>query len=444
MAELKIQPFVNYDVAINFNEFNLTDFSATYGNVFAEGLGRFTGGKVSIHVREGARPVFLRVRPLAFALRERVERALDQLVADGVLSPVERSDWATPIVPIVKKDGNIRICANYKLTLNKVIEVDRYPLPRVKDLLIKLKGGERFSKIDLSQAYAQFELDDSRKYTVINTHKGLFMYNRLVYGLSSRPGIFQRHLEQLFVDIPSVGVFLDDIIITGPCDEEHINNLHKVFGRLQKYGLKVRKDKCVFFSDTVKYLGYIISKNGVHTCPDKVQAIIIILLIIINIVPPTNTTELRSFIGMILTTDASSVGIGAVISHVTEGGERPIAYASRALTAAERDYSQIDREALAIVFRIRKFHQYLYAFNSARLGTRGVFNVVSLKAKKKSAGEEDTKSDIEKGNESQMSEKDKQIIEPGEGSSEPLASTPPKAPSPKRIRKPVKRFMLDS
>ncbi|XP_063632017.1 uncharacterized protein K02A2.6-like isoform X2 [Cydia splendana] len=154
--------------------------SSRFSEVFADGLGRFTGGKVSIHLRADARPVFLRARPLAYALREPVERALEQLVRDGVLTPVDRSDWATPIVPVVKKDGNIRICADFKLTLNRVLEVDRYPLPRVEDLLARLHGGERFSKIDLSQAYAQFELDESKKYTVINTHKGLFMYNRLV------------------------------------------------------------------------------------------------------------------------------------------------------------------------------------------------------------------------------------------------------------------------
>ncbi|XP_073963079.1 uncharacterized protein [Choristoneura fumiferana] len=125
--------------------------------------GPFHRGTSGVPPAARARPVFLRARPLAFALREPVERALEQLVRDGVLTPVDRSDWATPIVPVVKKDGNIRICADYKLTLNKVLEVDRYPLPKVEDLLARLDGGDRFSKIDLSQAYAQFELDESKK-----------------------------------------------------------------------------------------------------------------------------------------------------------------------------------------------------------------------------------------------------------------------------------------
>jgi hypothetical protein len=409
---LQLPNFADVNKVSNI-DFNISDFSSRYCEVFAEGLGRFTGGRVSIHVREGARPVFMRARPLAYALRAPVENALDQMVRDGILTPVDRSDWATPIVPVVKKDGDIRICADYKLTLNRVIEVDRYPLPKVEDLLARLHGGEKFSKIDLSQAYSQFELDETKKYTVINTHKGLFMYNRLVFGLSSSPGIFQKRLEQLFADIPYVGVFLDDIIISGRGATEHIGNLHTVFQRLQAHGLRIKKEKCSFFQDSVKYLGHVINKDGVAVCHDKVKAIL-------NTPSPTNVSELRAFIGMvmyyakflnnvstilaplynllrihvkfewskecekafsiikhrlassevlvhysldqplILTADASGVGVGAIISHLTPDGERPVAYASRSLTTAERSYAQIDREALAIIYGIRKFHQYIY------------------------------------------------------------------------------------
>lgn len=94
----------------------------------------------------------------------------------------------------------------------------------------------------MSQAYAQLCLsDESKKYTVINTHRGLFKYNRLIYGLSSSPGIFQRTIEQIFADIPKVGVFLDDVILTGRDDKEHLEILHRVLQRLQDYGLKIKK-----------------------------------------------------------------------------------------------------------------------------------------------------------------------------------------------------------
>ncbi|XP_061707408.1 uncharacterized protein K02A2.6-like [Cydia pomonella] len=265
-----------------------------YSEVFAEGLGRYTGGEVSLRVREGARPVFLRARPLAYALREPVERALDQLERDGVITPVDSSDWATPIVPVVKTDGTIRVCGDFKSTLNKCLEVDRFPLPRVEDLLTKLNGGEKFTKIDLSQAYAQFVLDErSRAYTVINTHRGLYRYNRLIYGLSSSPGIFQRKLEQMFADLPGVGVFLDDVILTGKNDQEHIETLHKVLDRLQKFGLKIKKEKCKFFATSVTYLGYVVDKEGIHTNPDKIKAIE-------QVPTPTCVTELRAFLGMVM------------------------------------------------------------------------------------------------------------------------------------------------
>lgn len=413
LNELEIElPTTNCN-KIDSTSFNFEEFSSRYCEVFSDGLGRFTGGTVGFRLRPDARPVFMRARPLAYALREPVERALDQLVRDGVITPVNTSDWATPIVPVMKKDGTIRICGDFKITLNKCLEVDRFPLPRVEDLLAKLHGGLKFTKLDLSQAYAQLELDDSKKYTVINTHKGLFIYNRLIYGLASSPGIFQRKLEQLFADMPRVGVFLDDVIITGVNNQSHLDTLHEVFKRLKNYGLKIKKEKCTFFADSVTYLGFVIDKDGVHTCPKKVEAIK-------NVKVPTNVSELRSFLGLvmyyakfvpnismilaplyqllqkdvkfqwdtqcdaafnkvkqvlvsskvlahyslnlplILTTDASSYGVGAVISHLTAQGERPISYASRVLNSAEKSYSQIEKEALAIIYGLRKFHQYLY------------------------------------------------------------------------------------
>lgn len=130
LAELGIKlPKTSEFHKVSNDSFNFGKFSSRYCEVFADELGQFTGGQVSIHVRESARPVYMRAQPLACALREPVGRALDDLVRDDVLTPVDRSDWATPIVPVVKRDGNIRICADYKLTLYKRLDVDRYALP---------------------------------------------------------------------------------------------------------------------------------------------------------------------------------------------------------------------------------------------------------------------------------------------------------------------------
>ena len=130
-------------------------------------------------------------------------------------------------------------------------------------MFTKLNNDEKFSKIDLADAYTQIEVDETSKpLTVINTPIGLFQYNRLAYGIASAPAIFQRVASELVSDIPHTAGYLDDIIITGPPDEEHVKNLKLVLQRLREYGFKLRKDKCEFLKDEVKYLGHVINKNG--------------------------------------------------------------------------------------------------------------------------------------------------------------------------------------
>lgn len=397
-------------VQINEGIKNILD---RYKELFSGGLGRYRGGKATLRVRPGATPVFQRARPVPYALRERIDAELDGMLRDGVIEPVDCSDWASPLVPVTKADGTLRICADYKATLNPALLIDRYPLPKIEDVLVGLNGAQYFSKIDLSRAYNQVELDDSKKYTVINTHRGLFQYNRLVYGLSSSVGIFQRIMTNLLGNLPNVQVFLDDVIISGKNKSEHLHALEQVLQRLSESGLKLKQEKCVFLVDEVTYLGYVVSKEGVKADKSKIKAIS-------KLEAPNNISELRSFIGMvnffskfiknfssvlvplhrllrkgvdwnwdeqcerafiqikqalmstevlahydpnkplIVTCDASARGVGGVLAQPGAQGERPIAYASRTLTIAEKNYSQIHREALAIIFSVRKFHQYIY------------------------------------------------------------------------------------
>ena len=139
------------------------------------------------------------------------------------------SEWVAPIVPILKPDDSIRICRDYKSAVNQVSKLDSYPIPRVEDLLATLGGGEKFTKLDMSQAYQQLQLDDeSKQYSTINTHKGLFQYTRLPYGISSALGMFQRNMENLLQNIPYVIFRLDDILVSGASDEDHLNNLEEV------------------------------------------------------------------------------------------------------------------------------------------------------------------------------------------------------------------------
>ena len=135
----------------------------------------------------------------------KIEIELKRLQDEGTIEPVQFSEWAAPIVPILKPDDSIRICGDYKSTVNQVSKLDSYPIPKVEDLLATLGGGEKFTKLDMIQAYQQLQLDDeSKQYTTINTHKGLFQYTRLPYGISSAPGIFQRNMENLLQNIPYV------------------------------------------------------------------------------------------------------------------------------------------------------------------------------------------------------------------------------------------------
>ena len=385
-----------------------------FSDVFEEGIGTYKGEKMKLDIKQDCRPKFVKSRPIPFALKDRVSGELDRLVEQGILTPVKSSEWATPIVPVFKSTGKLRICGDYKITINPVLEIDRYPLPRIEEMFAKLEGGEKFTKIDLKQAYQQVMLDDkSKKLLTINTHKGLFQYERVPFGISSAPGMFQRTMEQVVGGIDGVLVFIDDILVTGKNNEEHLLRLKTVLSRLQEKGLRVQRDKCEFFKDSISYLGYVIDSKGLHAAQDKVEAIK-------NAPEPIDKSQVQSFLGLVnyygkfipnmatichplyqllkadvhfqfdgrckrafkeikdsltgaeilvhynpespvkLSCDASSYGVGAVLAHVfPDGTERPIAYASKTLTKAEKGYSQTDKEALAIIFGVKRFDQYL-------------------------------------------------------------------------------------
>lgn len=403
---------------IDYDILNVSDvLKNKFPDVFKAGLGKFNKTKAKLYLKEDAIPVFCRPRNIPMALKEKVEKELDNLVKNNILTPVQFSDWATPIVPVLKKHcDEVRICGDFKITLNPMLHVDTYPIPKIDNLFAVLKAGKYFSKIDLSQAYAQVELEEeSKKLTTLNTHKGLFQMNRLPYGVSSSPGIFQRLIEQVFAGMNNVVTFLDDILITGSSKEHHMENLMLVFNKLQDCGLRVKLSKCLFFQNKINFLGHCIDKEGLHTAEDKVKAIL-------EAPTPENITQLKSFLGLvnfygkfienlshklhylhillrknvkwfwgskqkdafvaikkelaspkvlihydptlpiILASDASAYAVGGVISHILPNGDiRPIAYASRSLSDSEKLYSQLDREGLAIIFCLKKFHDYLYA-----------------------------------------------------------------------------------
>ena len=142
-----------------------------------------------------------------------------------IITPVQHSEWTAPIVPIMKRNGSMRLCGDYKVTVNKVLTSDNYTLPRIEDIFPALQGGKLFSKLDLSQAYQKLPLDpDSKKFTTINTHKGLFQFDCLPFGISTAPSIFQRLMENLLQGLPNVCVYIDDILVSGISEADHMQN----------------------------------------------------------------------------------------------------------------------------------------------------------------------------------------------------------------------------
>ena len=380
----------------------------------SEGLGTLRDQTVKIYVDKDVTPPFHKARTVPYVTKAKIEAELEQLQDDGIIEPVTFSRLAAPIVPVRKGDG-VRICGDYKVTVNRAIVEDKYPLSRVNDLYASLSCGLTFSKLDLSRAYLQFPLDEeSQEYVTVNTQIDLFKYTRLPFGVAVAPSIFHRTLESLIAGIPNVCIFLDDILVTGKTEQEDVENLRAVLQCLEKAGLRLNREKCQFISSSVTYLGHRKEKHGLHPTTDKVEAIH-------NAPRPTNIEELRAWLGVvnyygrfmlnlssnlaplykllkkgetwswtkqqedafvevkealqsdallvhfdpqktiILACDASPYGCGAVLSHVMpDGVERPIVYASRSLSSAEKNYSQLDKEGLSLIFGVNQFHQYLY------------------------------------------------------------------------------------
>ena len=264
-----------------------------YNSVFNDEVGTISPMKVKLSVSETAKPRFHRPRPVPFALRARVDEELDRLEDAGVLEKVNFSEWAAPIVVVPKKDGRVRICGDYKVTINPVLDIEQYPLLRADDLFATLAGGKYFSTLDLSHAYNQLVVDeDSRDYLTINTHRGLYRYTRLPFGVASAPAIFQKTMDQILRGIDGVICYLDDILITGSTEEEHLERLRQVLKRLEEHGIRVKRSKCFFLRPSVQYLGHLVDADGLHATDDKLKAIT-------EARAPKNLPELRSFLGLL-------------------------------------------------------------------------------------------------------------------------------------------------
>ncbi|XP_046974304.1 uncharacterized protein K02A2.6-like [Vanessa cardui] len=401
-------------VGLCWSEDKITNLVNQFPGLFASELGEYKGPLVSLHVRADATPKFLKARAIPFPLKQQVNEELNKMVDQGILTPVNYSNWATPLRIVKKDDGSLRICGDYRATVNAAIDVDSFPLPKAVEAFVKLSGGRVFSKLDLKQAYTQLKVDDKTAMLLtLNTPIGLMKMNRLAFGVNAAPAIFQRVMSTAFADKEGVACLLDDIAIMGRNEEEHEQRLYEVLHKLHDMGFRLNVSKCIFAAESITFLGHMIDANGLHPAPAKVKEIR-------EKPAPTNKETLRAFLGLynfyekflpdkatlleplyrlldskrpwnwgepeqiafdtaknllsseltlvgyeldrelLLICDSSDYGLGANIAHVMDdGSERPIMMASRTLQKHERCYGQIDKEALAIIFGLSKFHEYL-------------------------------------------------------------------------------------
>lgn len=410
---------VKFDVGLsNINSIKdvnegVLNIKKRFVNVFNEDLGLYTGGTVKLSIGKDVKPVFCKPRPIPLAWRSEIEKQLKDLVGKGVLVPVDNSEWGTPLVPIVKPNGQIRLCGDYKSTINKYLDEVKYPLPLIDELFASLRG-KLFTKLDLSNAYNQLVLDESSQLLCAwSTHMGIFKMTRLPFGVKPAASIFQKTIENVLRGIPNVINYLDDIIITGQDFEGHIKTIEVVLTKLESVGLKLNGTKCEFFKDKVSYLGFNIDRTGLSMNKERISSVL-------EAPVPENVSEVRAFVGMlnyyskfipsfaskmsplyellrkdvrfkwtvkcqeafdalkeevtsdkvlvhfnpkvpiVLSTDASNSAVAGILSHVgADGTKKPIAFVSRALSQSERNYSVIQKEALAIIFSVTKLRQYL-------------------------------------------------------------------------------------
>lgn len=401
-------------------------FSNEQKNLFAQFLNDFqdvfseeiTAGNCNMveHVInvENALPIKQAPRRIPLQMREEVKKILDEMKRQGVIEE-SQSPWVSPAVMVKKKDGTIRFCVDYR-KLNAVTVKDSYPIPRIDDMLDQLQGNSWFSTLDLKSGYWQVKIRPrDKEKTAFSCGEGLWQFTVMPFGLCNAPATFERLMEKVLRQLlrKVCLVYLDDVIIFGKSFEEMLNRLRQVFLQLRSANLKLNPKKCSFFKKEIKYLGYVVSEEGVSTDPEKIASVR-------DWPVPQTKKQVRSFLGFcsyyrkfvkgfsliakplfsltenlakfiwtdqcemafrelkrrlisspilsfpksegqfILDTDASNHGIGAVLSQKQDGVEKVIAYFSRVLSRSERNYCVTRRELLAIIDSLKNFHHYLY------------------------------------------------------------------------------------
>lgn len=390
-----------------------------FPNLF-KGLGEIKGTQYTILLKPNAKPYALNVaRRVPFPLMESVKQELEKLELQGVIYKQDKpTEWCAGIVVVPKslKSGEempkVRLCVDLT-KLNESVMREAFPLPSVEETLAKLSGATVFSKLDANSSFYQIPLDEaSSLLTTFITPFGRYSFRRLPFGISSAPEFFTKQMSKIVEGLPGVICHMDDVLIFGADQKEHDERLRNVLQKIEDAGMTLN-DKCQFSRREIQFLGHIINATGIKADPHKIEAIQ-------RMREPGNLKELRTFLGLvnqmgrftskiadltkplrellsksamwtwdtaqkdafekikkelcsipilahydvnretILSSDASSYGLGAVLSQKQDDGSfRPVAFASRSMTDTECRYAQIEKEALAITWGCEKFYQMI-------------------------------------------------------------------------------------
>ena len=370
---------------------------------------------VNLQVKPEAVPIFSKARPIPVRLKSAVKCELDRLVLHGKITKVYSSKWSSPIVNVLKSDNSVRICGDFSSTINKYLDPVNTPLISLDDVISQIGNAKFFSKMDLPNALLQLPLNEqSKQYTTINTPEGLYQYNFLPYGLTASSGIFQSLMNKILNGIDNVICYQDDILILTSTISLHNKILDKVLNAMRKAGIKININKSKFLTNEVEYLGHIFNESGVHPDSKKLNSIL-------NAPAPNDLRQVQAFIGLcnfysrfipnftntlnplyallkknnkfcwgdlqndafnlikqlfknnsvlklynpkfetLLETDASGYGLGVVLMQRPSATHpwHTVQFASRSLNDAEKNYSNIEREALSVLYGCEKFRKYL-------------------------------------------------------------------------------------
>ena len=349
-------------------------------------------------------------RRIPYAREEKLKATLKRLEEQGIVASVDQAtDWVSNLVITEKKNGSIRVCLDPK-PLNTAIKRERHMIPTPADVQRKLSGCKTFTVLDMRDAFWHVRLSGESSYKcTFNTPWGRKRFLRMPFGISSASEVLQKRNEETFGDIAGVHIIADDIIIGARDDKEHDDTLLKVMERARGKNAKFSKDKIQFKVGQVRYMGNLVTGDGLKPDNDKIKAIL-------EMPQPTDTKSLQRLLGMVkylaqyipnesditaplrellkqdaewkwqphhdkamektmnaltrapvlrfydvnqpvqIECDASQTGLGACL--LQDG--KPVAYASRAMTQPKTRYAQIEKEMLAICFACHKFHQYIY------------------------------------------------------------------------------------